>query len=86
MENIRFKYGNSVPIVWLVGYANGRFNTYVPQQLNEMGGETANLYVCTLSHAGVPTSQGGDGTHPNVATSKVMAAELTANLKSLLKK
>lgn len=84
VENIRMKYGNDVPIVWLVGYASGRYNTLTPQQLNAMGGESAKLYVRSLSNASVPTSQGGDGTHPNIESAKVMAEELTAYLKNLL--
>lgn len=86
VENIRTKYGENVPIVWLVGYAGGPYSSLTPQQLNAMGGASAKLYICSLSNASVPTSQGGDGTHPNVETSKAMASELTAYLKNLLNK
>ncbi|MBQ8432614.1 MAG: hypothetical protein IJX28_06985 [Clostridia bacterium] len=86
VNHLREKYGKDVPIVYLTGYSSGAYNSVVPTLLNGLGGEDANLYVCKLSYASVAKADGGDGTHPNVATSEVMAAELTAFLKDLLNK
>jgi hypothetical protein len=86
VNNLRSKYGKDVPIVFPVGYASGAYNTSLPTIIKNLGGEEANLYICQLSNASIPTSEGGDGTHPNIESSKVMAQELTAFLKTILNK
>ncbi len=86
VNHLREKYGKDVPIVYLTGYSAGAYNTVAPKLLEDMGGEAANLFVCKLSYASVPKAEGGDGTHPNVETSQVMARELSSFLKDLLQK
>ncbi len=83
VNNLRSKYGADVPIVFPVGYCKGAYNTYLPQIVESLGGESANLYICTLSNA--TNYPGTDNTHPNIDTSKVMAEELSAYLKTILK-
>ncbi|MBQ8432612.1 MAG: hypothetical protein IJX28_06975 [Clostridia bacterium] len=84
---LREKYGKEVPIVLLVGYTSGgKYNTAIPTIIQELGGESANLYVCKLSNAAASKDIGGDGTHPNVETSAKMARELSEYLKTLLNK
>ena len=69
-----------------LGYTqSGAYNTAIPTIIAELGGEAANLYVCRLSDAAASTAIGGDGIHPNIETSKTMAAELAAYLEEILK-
>jgi hypothetical protein len=86
VNNLRSKYGKDVPIVFPVGYSKPSlaYNTALPRIVEKLGGENANLYVCKLSDAatGVP---GGDGTHPGVESTKKMAEELSAFLKTIIK-
>ena len=49
-------------------------------------GENAGLYVCKLSNASASKDIGGDGTHPNIESSKKMAEELSAFLGEILEK
>jgi lysophospholipase L1-like esterase len=87
INTLREKYGKDVPIVVLTGYTAGRYyNAAIPTIIKDLGGESANLYICELSNASASKDIGGDGTHPNVETSKKMAEELTAYLKELLNK
>ena len=86
VNNLRSKYGKDVPIIFPVGYASGAYNNALPTIVQNLGGEGANLYICKLSNASIPTTDGGDGTHPNIESSKKMAEELTAFLKTLLNK
>ena len=85
VTNLRAKYGKDVPIVFPTGYCNGTYNSYLPIIVNSLGGEEANLYVCKLSNASVSKTDGGDGTHPGVETSKKMAEELSAFLATIIK-
>ena len=85
INTLRSKYGADVPIVVLTGYCNGAYNTSVPTILKGLGGEDANLYVCKLSNASASKDIGGDGTHPNIETSKKMAEELSTFLEGILK-
>ena len=91
INTLREKYGKDVPIVLLTGYTTNAvtsdaYNTAIPAIIAELGGESKNLYVCKLSDAAASTAIGGDGVHPNVETSKVMAQELAAYLETVLKK
>ena len=86
VDNIRSKYGKDVPIVFPTGYCNGAYNTSLPTIVKNLGGEEANLYICKLSNASVSKADGGDGTHPGIATSQKMAEELSAFLQTIIKK
>lgn len=87
VDNLRSKYGADVPIVFPVGYSQPTwaYNTALPQIIEDLGGASANLYICELSDAatGVPN---GDGTHPGVESTKKMAEELSAFLETVIKK
>lgn len=86
INTLRQKYGKDVPIVLLTGYTSGgAYNTSIPTIISELGGEGANLYVCKLSNAAASKDIGGDGTHPNIETSKKMADEIVAFLQGILK-
>ena len=87
ISTLRAKYGNDVPIVVLTGYTSGgAYNTAIPTIINDLGGENAGLYVCKLSNAAASKDIGGDGTHPNIESSKKMAEELSAFLGEILEK
>ena len=86
VEKIREKYGDSVPIVWLYGYHPETYWEHTKYVLDLLGGKEANLYYCRLTESYISKDNGGDGNHPNVQTSEVMAEELTSYLKNLLKK
>lgn len=84
INNIRAKYGDDVPIIWLNGYHDKNFWSNTQAVINNFGGESANIYVCNLSKAYLTSAQGGDGWHPDVAMSQTMANELSTYIKSLL--
>ena len=85
VEKIRNKYGDDVPIVWVYGYYEQDYWELTKEALDSAyDGEEDNIYYCQLSPSNIPKSEGGDGIHPGVETSKVMAEELTAFLKKVL--
>ena len=85
--NIRAKYGDDIKIVWIYGYRRDakEYWDYIKQVMEDMGGEYGNLYACQVSVCYIPKSEGGDGYHPDVKNSAIMAEEVTAFLKNLLK-
>ena len=86
INTLRQKYGKDVPIVVLTGYtSSGAYNTSIPTIISDLGGEGANLYVCKLSNAAASKDIGGDGTHPNIESSKKMGDEISAFLEKILK-
>ena len=85
VKNIRKTYGEDVPIVWVYGYHDKSYWALTKEVLdNAYDGETDNIYYCELTKSYLTSAQGGDGYHPDVNTSKVMAEELTAFLKRIL--
>lgn len=82
---LRSKYGNNVPIIWLNGYHDKNFWTNTLAVINELGGESANIYVCTTAKTYLTTEQGGDNYHPDVAGQESMANTLSAFIRDLLK-
>jgi hypothetical protein len=85
VEKIRNKYDEDVPIVWVYGYYEKDCWEWTKEALDgRYNGEVDNIYYCELSPSNIPKSEGGDGIHPNVETSKVMAEELIAFLKEIL--
>ena len=87
INNIRAKYGDDIKIVWIYGYRRDakEYWDYIKQVMEDMGGEYGNLYACQVSVCYIPKSEGGDGYHPDVENSAIMAEEVTAFLKNLLK-
>lgn len=84
VKGIRREYGEDVPIVWVYGYYAKDCWEMTKEVLDtRYDGEEDNIYYCELSPSNIPSSQGGDGIHPSVATSKVMAEELVAFLKRI---
>ena len=88
IDNIREKYGNDVPIVWLYGYRddNKDFWNTTKKTLNEIisNGDN-NIHFCKVSKAYVKAEAGGDGWHPNVDMSEKFGKEVADFLKELLK-
>ena len=87
IRNVREKYGDDIKIVWIYGYRRDakEYWDYIKQVMEDMGGEYGNLYACQVSVCYIPKSEGGDGYHPDVKNSAIMAEEVTAFLKNLLK-
>ena len=87
INNIRTKYGDDIKIVWIYGYRRDakEYWDHIKQVMEDMGGEYGNLYACQVSVCYIPKSEGGDGYHPDVKNSAIMAEEVTAFLKELLK-
>ena len=85
LEILRANYGGEVPIVFVLGYTGGKnYNEAIPKVIESLGGESAGLYICWVSNASASEAVGGDGTHPNIETSRRMAEELSAYLRELL--
>jgi lysophospholipase L1-like esterase len=86
LDILRTHYGKDVPIVFLLGYTSSTaYNKAIPQVIESLGGESANLYICWVSNAAASVEVGGDGTHPNIETASRMGQELADYLKNLLK-
>ena len=87
INNIRTKYGDDIKIVWIYGYRRDakEYWDHIKQVMEDMGGEYGNLYACQVSVCYIPKSEGGDGYHPDVKNSAIMAEEVTAFLRELLK-
>ena len=87
VNNLRSKYGKDVPIIFPVGYScpNRPYNTALPTIIENLGGESANLYICELPLSAEVSANGGDNVHPSVATTAGMVDALSAYLKDLLK-
>ena len=85
VEKIRNKYDEDVPIIWVYGYyAQDNWELTKEALDGRYNGAEDNIYYCELSPSNISKAEGGDGIHPNVATSKVMAEELIAFIKKLL--
>lgn len=85
IENLRKKYGEDVPIIWLDGYHDANFWEHTKAVIDELGGEEANIYVCKTAQTYIPTSEGGDGWHPDEEGSLLMAKKLCRTISDVLK-
>jgi lysophospholipase L1-like esterase len=68
---VRSTYGEDVKIVWAANMMGACMQTYSQAAINELGGEAAGLYFCTLT-----ANQEGGYYHPSKAGHVVAAAEL----------
>lgn len=84
VRNLRMAYGYDVPIVWVYGYHDKAYWELTKSVLDNEHDDK--IYYCELTKSYIPKEQGGDGWHPDLKTSKVMAEELTAFLKTILNK
>ena len=84
IEDLRAKYGEDVPIIWLTGYHDKDFFTNTLSVITELGGESANLYTYKTDLHYLTASQGGDGYHPDVKHAKAFAAEVAECLRQVL--
>ena len=81
--NFRSVYGEDIRIVWCHSYhekAENLWNTVIKPTLDELNAG-GTIYYCKMPYCSCPKSEGGDGTHPDVAR----AAAMTETLANFLK-
>ena len=84
IANIRAKYGSEVPIVWLYGYHDNENWANTEDIIFRLRNSDKKLYACEMPRSNVGVSDGGDGNHPDVETTKALTEKLVEALKPLL--
>ena len=80
---MREKYGSDVPIVWLYGYSSNDYSSTMIEAIKSLqNAGDSNVYYCEISPCNVPGAS--DIYHPDVEKAEIMAAEVTAHLKTIL--
>lgn len=75
----REAYGTNMPIVWVKNSIpiSATYTNAIVAAINELGGESAGIYVCTVTS----NNTGGEG-HPTAEAHQVMANELVSFIRS----
>ena len=76
---VRLTYGENVPIVWAYGMMSNTtsYANSVQAAMNELGGESADLYMCKLTY-----DRDAGGGHPDLDAHEASATTLASFIKS----
>lgn len=86
--DLRAKYGEDTPIVWLYGYRDDEkdFWATTKEALDSIkAAGDDNIHYCKVSKAYLTKAEGGDGYHPNEKMAQTFGKEVADFLKELLK-
>ena len=86
--DLRAKYGEDVPIVWIYGYRDDAKDFWATTKTTLDGIIAAgdnNIHYCKVSKAYLTSAQGGDGWHPNVKMAETFGKEVADFLKTIVK-